>query len=43
MITSEHIRALFDAGVTDNKGRNVPVLVLDDDGDQYVVRTAPHP
>lgn len=32
MITSEHIRAL-DAGVTDNKGRNVPVLVLDGDGD----------
>lgn len=43
MITSEHIRALFDAGVTDTKGRNTPVLALDDDGDPCVVHTPTPP
>lgn len=28
----QHVRELFDANATDSRGRNTPVLVLDDDG-----------
>lgn len=39
MITADHIRELFDATVTDTKGRNTPVLVLDGASDPCVVHT----